>query len=77
MSKYIRTCDWCTEELVGIEDHTDKEYICSNSKCPHDHGGYIRCNDVDACRKRACKFGGNMNFLNNIEARRFVNSNKK
>lgn len=71
MPSYTRKCDWCNDLLYGIEDHTDKKYPCSNPECPHDHGGYIRCDDVDKCRKTACRYGGNMEYLNNIDARRF------
>ena len=71
MSKYIRNCDWCNEQLLGIENHTDKKYTCSNPVCPHDHGGYIRCDDVDTCRRKAVRFGGDPSHLNNIDARRF------
>jgi len=46
-------------------------------KCPHDHGGYIRCDDVDECHKKANKFGGDIRYLNDIEIGRFINSNKK
>jgi len=69
--KYVRLCDWCGDEIIGIKDHTQND-VCSEENCPHDHGGYIRCNDVDNCQKRACKFGGDIRHLRNIEARRFI-----
>lgn len=72
MTKYIRNCDWCSQQLIGIEDHTSSNFICDNSNCPHDHGGYIRCDDVDNCRKHACRFGGDPKHLNDIDARRFA-----
>lgn len=68
---YIRKCDWCEEQLIGIENHTLSGTQCKEEDCPHDHGGYIRCNDVDDCQKRASKYGGDIRHLRNIDARRF------
>jgi len=76
--QYTRLCDWCNEQLVGIENHTSNAYSCSNPECPHDHGGYIRCDDVDTCRKTVSKTGGDIKYLNSIFARRFtLNSTNK
>jgi len=72
MTKYVRNCDWCDIELIDIENHTSNKFTCSNPTCPHDHGGYIRCDDEYECRRRVCKCPADTRRLNDIPARQFI-----